>query len=351
MSNRINPERGGVSGPLQKSIMESAVGKLSSVSIIIHSPNALERLQVSLPFVLRALEAYPPGGEILVIGHSLPDAVRSDRVAGFPKVRWVNIPDHESFDASLRAGVKRASHDVMILLEADVQPDEGFISPLVRRLEDPRTFCVQSAVCDQHRKVDPFCLGRFAFRFGGLKRLRTSDLGRDGWFALCVTGGAAAYSRSRGESLGLWAPGATSWGALDLGIRAWRQGFETWLEPRSIVLRSDHPAGGVNTPPNEGKVIRQAHKLLTEWSHFPGPTLLLFGFPRLFGRLISRLIIGDFGYFLAIKHAFSHIGQVVRARSEMSRLSSFSGVLMHIRKENEGHTELERKRPGGCCNV
>lgn len=62
MSNRINPERGGVSGPLQKSIMESAVGKLSSVSIIIHSPNALERLQVSLPFVLRALEAYPPGG-------------------------------------------------------------------------------------------------------------------------------------------------------------------------------------------------------------------------------------------------------------------------------------------------
>lgn len=327
------------------------MGNLSSVSIIIHCLNAVERLQVSLPFVLKALEAYPPGGEILVIGNGSPDAVQSDGQAAFPNVRWLNLPDHESFGATLRAGAKRASHDVIILLEDDVQPDEGFISPLVKRLDDPRVFCVQSAVCDQHRKVDPFCFGRFAFRFGGLHRLRTPDLGKDGWFALCVTGGAVAFSRSRGEALGLWAPGSIAWGALDVGLRAWRQGFEAWLEPRSIVLRSDLPAGGVKTPSKDGKAIRQAYKLMTEWSHFPVPALLLFGFPRLLGRLISRLLIGDFGYFQAIKYAFSHIDQIVRRRREMSTLASFSAVLMQIRKENEGHTELERKRPGGCCNV
>ncbi len=325
------------------------------VSLIIPNFNGAKLLKENLPTVCAALLAYPGGGEVIVVDDGSSDASLDVLKKEFPEVQCVVHPENRGFSEAIHSGVQAATEEFLVLLNSDVQPEPHFIAPLVARLQDPNVFAVQSAIRVDQPEPHPYCLSRYAFRFGALKRLPTPDLGLEGWKCLYASGGSMAVSRSKFQALGGFLPLLKPfyWEDFDLGLRAWRRGWETWLEPRSLVLHQEK--GSIRDHVKKRKIrwALQRNKLLAEWIHYPALSLLLTAPPRILIRLVLRMISGDLGYVSALGSALSKLPEVLRIRREISETAtmSFKTVLRTIEEENAGHTELDIKRSGGCCGV
>lgn len=325
------------------------------VSLIIPNYNGAKLLRENLPTVIAALSAYTGGGELIVVDDGSSDQSLEVLNTEFPEVQCVVHPENRGFSEAIHSGVQAATHEFLILLNSDVQPEPDFIAPLVARLQHTDVFAVQSAIRVDQPEPHPYCLSRYVFRLGALKRLPTPDLGREGWMCLYASGGSMAVSRSKFLSLGGFLPLLKPfyWEDFDLGLRAWRRGWETWLEPRSLVLHQEK--GSIRDHVKKRKIrwALQRNKLLAEWIHYPGLSLLITAPPRILIRLLFRLISGDVGYVSALMSALSKLPEVVTIRREISTHArmSFRAVLRTIDDENAGHTELDRKNSRGCCGV
>ncbi len=325
------------------------------VTLIIPNYNGAKLLKENLPTVRAALSAYPGGGHLIVVDDGSSDESLEVLASEFPDVERVVHAENQGFSEAIHSGVRAATDEVLILLNSDVQPEPDFIAPLVERLKHPDVFAVQSAIRVDQPEAHPYCLSRYLFRLGALKRLPTPDLGREGWMCLYASGGSMAVSRSKFLALGGFLPLLKPfyWEDFDLGVRAWRRGWETWLEPRSLVLHQEK--GSIRDHVKKRKIrwALQRNKLLAEWIHYPSLSLCLTAPPRIGVRLIFRLVSGDIGYLSALASALSKLPEVLRIRREItaSAAMGFKAVLRTITDENAGHTELDRKGPGGCCGV
>lgn len=325
------------------------------VSLIIPNFNGAKLLKENLPTVQAALLAYPGGGRLIVVDDGSSDESLEVLRTLFPDVECVVHPENRGFSEAIHSGVQAATDEVLILLNSDVQPEPDFIAPLVARLQDDHVFAVQSAIRVDQPETHPYCLSRYAFRLGALKRLPTPDLGREGWMCLYASGGSMAVSRSKflqlGGFLSLLKP--FYWEDFDLGLRAWRRGWETWLEPQSLVLHQEK--GSIRDHVKKRKIrwALQRNKLLAEWIHYPAWSLLLTAPARILIRLLLKLISGDVGYASALGSALSKLPEVLKIRRDIALTASmsFTGVLQTIEDENAAHTELDRKSSGGCCGV
>ena len=325
------------------------------VSLIIPNFNGAQLLRENLPTVRSALLAYPGGGQVIVVDDGSTDASLDVLKNEFPDVHCVIHPENRGFSEAIHSGVQAATDEVLILLNSDVQPEPDFIAPLVARLEGENVFAVQSAIRVDQPAPHPYCLSRYVFRLGALKRLPTPDLGLEGWLCLYASGGSMAVSREKFLALGGFLPLLKPfyWEDFDLGVRAWRRGWETWLEPRSLVLHQEK--GSIRDHVKKRKIrwALQRNKLLAEWIHYPALSLLLTALPRILIRLLLRLLSGDVGYVSALLSALSKWREVLRIRREIREAAkmNFKTVLRTIEEENAGHTELEPPRSGGCCGV
>lgn len=325
------------------------------VSLIIPNFNGAQLLRENLPTVRSALLAYPGGGRVIVVDDGSTDASLDVLKNEFPDVHCVIHAENRGFSEAIHSGVHAATDDVLILLNSDVQPEPDFIAPLVARLERANVFAVQSAIRVDQPAPHPYCLSRYVFRLGALKRLPTPDLGLEGWLCLYASGGSMAVSREKFLALGGFLPLLKPfyWEDFDLGVRAWRRGWETWLEPRSLVLHQEK--GSIRDHVKKRKIrwALQRNKLLAEWIHYPALSLLLTAPPRILIRLLLRILSGDVGYVSALLSALSKWREVLRIRREIREAAkmNFKTVLRTIEEENAGHTELEPPRSGGCCGV
>lgn len=325
------------------------------ISLIIPNFNGAKLLRENLPTVHVALSAYSGGGQLIVVDDGSTDESLEVLKQEFPDVHCVVHPENRGFSEAIYSGVKAAAEEILILLNSDVQPEPDFIAPLVARLQDANVFAVQSAIRVDQPEPHPYCLSRYVFRFGALKRLPTPDLGLEGWKCLYASGGSMAVSRSKFLALGGFLPLLKPfyWEDFDLGVRAWRRGWETWLEPRSLVLHQEK--GSIRDHVKKRKIrwALQRNKLLAEWIHYPAMSLFLTAPPRILIRLFLRMVSGDLGYVSALGSALSQLPEVLRVRREIRQAATvpFKSVIQAIEEENAQHTELDTKRSGGCCGV
>ena len=211
---------------------------LPPVNIIIPNFNGAALLESNLPGVLDALAAYPGGGTVVVVDDGSSDPSCAVLELKFPQVQLIRHPVNLGFAEAIHSGVRAAATDALIFLNSDVAPESGFIEPLIRRLLDDGVFSVQSAIRVETGVIHPYCLARFQLRWGALKRLATPDLGRQPWYGLYASGGSMAVDKAKFNELGGFLPifKPFYWEDFDLGVRAWRRGWRTLLEPASVVL-------------------------------------------------------------------------------------------------------------------
>ncbi len=213
-------------------------------SIIILTWDGLPLLKDDLPSVIAAVEFDGQEHEILVVDNGSQDGTVEYLREHFPSVRVLCLDRNYGFSEGNNRGVKAALHDIVILLNNDMQVDLGFIRPLLAGFEAEEVFAVSCQVFfqDQSRRREETGNTRARWDRGFLDPYHDQVLDGDSAHpyrpVLWGGGGSCAFDREKFLALGgfdgLFHP--FYYEDTDLSYQAWKQGWKVLFAPRSAVI-------------------------------------------------------------------------------------------------------------------
>lgn len=210
------------------------------VSIVILNWNGLDFLKICIPSVVKAIDFYRNGCEIIVVDNGSTDGSVNYIKNNFPQIRIIALKENFHFAKAMNIGIKEAKGDIVIGLNNDVIVEENFIAPLVSYFsQDGNIFAVAAKMLLWDRKTLNFGRAVGKFKFGIFRRVfQQPSLSTN---TLYACGGAFAVDKNKFLELGGFDEDMiVYWEDLDLCYRAWKQGYKTIYEPRSIIYHKFH---------------------------------------------------------------------------------------------------------------
>lgn len=254
-----------------------------------------------LPAVLK----HAQGAEIVVADDaSSDDSVELIREK-FPNVRLVANTIRQGFAGNVNSGVAAARGDIVVLFNTDVEPEKGFLAPLLKHFNDPKVFaagCLEKSydpggVVLRGRGEARWRRGFFVHWRGEVNRPDTA------W----VSGGSGAFRRAIWNKLGgmdiLYNP--FYWEDIDMSYRALKAGYRLVFEPKSVVGHF-HEEGKIKSEftPQDVKRIAYRNQFTFIWKNLSDPKEIIVHCFLTPVRLLRAIISGDFlmlqGYLLAL---------------------------------------------------
>lgn len=291
--------------------------KSLSVSIVIPNWNGVYLMEKHLKNVI----ACSPDAEIVVADDMSTDGSVEYLRKNFPTVIVVERSKREGFAANVNAGVAAASGDIVILVNTDVEPEKGFLKPLLHHFENPKMFAVG-------------CLEKSAENGGIVLRGRGLAKWEKGYFihskgevegtsTAWVSGGSGAFRRSLWNELGgmdtLYNP--FYWEDIDLSYRARKAGWEIVFEKKSIVHHY-HEEGKIKREftPIDVKRIVYRNQFIFIWKNVSDIKILLAHSIWTPVRLTQAILKGDFVMIQGYIAALSRLPQIFQKRRTQSVL-------------------------------
>lgn len=184
---------------------------------------------------LQAVIDASPGAQIVVSDDMSSDGSVVYLQKNFPQITVVTSTKRHGFAGNVNAGVSRATGDIVILLNTDVEPETGYLEPLLSHFNNPDVFAV-GCLEKSWENGKPILRGRgLAHWYRGffIHSRGEVDKTNTAW----VSGGSGAFRRLMWNQLGgmdtLYNP--FYWEDIDLSYRARKAGCKTLFEPKSIV--------------------------------------------------------------------------------------------------------------------
>jgi len=203
-----------------------------SVSIVIPNWNGADLLKKHLPAVIKNSN----GAHIIVVDDCSTDGSVSYLEERFPQVAVIKKEKHEGFASAVNAGVQAAETDNIVLLNTDIEPEKGYLEPLLSHFSDPSVFAVgcmdksmeSGKIVLRGRGIGWWEKGFYYHRRGEVTKSDTA------W----VSGGSGAFRRSMWNDLGGMDPlfNPFYWEDIDLSYRARKAGWKLLFEAESVVL-------------------------------------------------------------------------------------------------------------------
>ncbi len=249
----------------------------SGVSIIIPTWNGIALLERFLPSVTVAADAYTRQSsgpvEILIVDDGSTDETCSwlAREISDLRIRVLKNEKNLGFAKTCNRGAKEASHNLVFLLNNDVELDPGSIAPLVENFDDPEVFAAHCRVIELEsgEECGTGKIGGFARGFLRVHQSyipRADDEPRGPLYSIFAGGGSAMFDRERFLHLGgfeeLLSP--FYWEDVELSYRAWKRGFKILYEPRSVARhRVSSTIGRLKR--SRVRMIERRNRLLLHW--------------------------------------------------------------------------------------
>ncbi len=212
------------------------------ISVVIPSRNGKQLLA-------RLLPAIDGAAEIIVVDNGSDDGTADWLAAEWPEVSVALSRAPLSFAAAVNIGIGRALYSHVCLLNNDMVPEPGFLSELRQAFDEvPNLFCSTAQIFfpEGKRREET---GKTAFRHLVSDR-KTTEFpvhcieplpGEDLTWVPYGSGGCSLYDWAKLKALGgideIYQPAYVE--DLDIGIRAWRQGWPTVLCSNAKTLH-DH---------------------------------------------------------------------------------------------------------------
>ncbi len=272
-----------------------------SVSIVIPNWNGVYLMEKHLKGVLAAA----PTAEIIIADDMSSDGSIEYIHKNFPGVIVVEGKKREGFAANVNRGVLKATGDVVILLNTDVEPEKGFLQPLLSHFDDQNVFAVgcleksweNGKTILRGRGLAHWYRGFYVHTRGEVNASDTA------W----VSGGSGAFRRTMWNTLGgmdtLYNP--FYWEDIDLSYRARKAGWKIIFEPKSVVGHY-HEEGKIKREYTASDVQRISYRnqFIFIWKNVSDRQILLANIFWTPIRLVQALLRKDFlmiqGYILAV---------------------------------------------------
>jgi GT2 family glycosyltransferase len=279
------------------------------LSIIIPNYNGEDLLKKNLPKVLDEVNSYKElEAEIIVVDDSSTDSSVEylDKISKLNNnLKFLVNKKNKGFSSTVNKGVRESNGDIVLLLNTDVYPEKGFLTPLLKHFDDKNVFAVGcldksiegEKVIERGRGLGEWKKGLLIHRRGDVNKNNT----------LWVSGGSGAFKRSIWDQLEgfneLYNP--FYWEDIDLSYRALKSGYKVLFEPKSVVFH-EHSKGAIKSKYSEDqiKTISYRNQFVFTWENATDYSLQILHVIFIPYHLIKALFRGDLpflkGFFSAL---------------------------------------------------
>ena len=303
----------------------------TAASIVIPNWNGKDLLQKYLPSVVEALAANP-ANEIVVVDNGSTDGSAEFVRSAFPQATVLALPVNLGFGGGSNAGVRAARNDVVVLLNSDMRVAPDFLAPLLEGFADAGVFAVSCQIFlgDPRRVREETGLTQGWWQDGCLRVRHRADPAVDDLYP-CFYGGGGSCAFDRAKFLelggfdGLFAPFYLE--DTDLGFRAWKRGWKTLYQPRSVVYHEHR--GTIRKRFGEERIeaVLKKNYLLFAWKNIHEWRRLCEHFLFVWAGAVLAVIFGDVPLrpnLAALGRAFRQLPGAARSRWRARSLARFS---------------------------
>ncbi len=290
-----------------------------NVSVVIPTYNGKSLLEKHLQDVFLALDK---GDEVVVVDDASTDDTISFLKKEYPQVVIVTHHKNMRFAQSCNDGVKKAKHDICILLNNDVSPKKDFKDVLIKHLEDKNVFAVGCLEENNEGVISGRALGKFSR--GMLIHRRALDQSKSS--TLWASGGSMAFAKSIWESIGgmdtLYAP--AYWEDIDLSYRALKLGYDVLFESKSRVFHQHETTNSSALGKTNLLVASYRNMFLFYWKNITSDSLLFLHFLWLPYHLTIGAVKTNGLLLKGFIEALSYITVVDSKRKQLKKLWKLS---------------------------
>ena len=283
----------------------------NKISVIIPNYNGKDLLAKNLPKVISMC----PGCQIIVVDDASQDGSQDFVKNKFKNITLVKMPKNVGFANAIAEGVKKAKHDLILLLNSDVAPQNNFLKPAVahfNKSNSEKLFAV--ALCDQSHednKVITRGRGGASFEKGFVNHFPMPvQKGQTLW----VSGGSGLFDKKKFLELGgfdnVFVP--FYWEDIDLSFRAWRAGFTCIFEPASKVDHF-HREGAIlkQKSPFFIKTVSYKNQFIFVWKNISDYLLVAQHILWLPYHFTKALLTLDIAFFTGFLWAISYLPRLI----------------------------------------
>ncbi len=278
------------------------------LSIVIPNYNGAKLLRKNLPKIIEAAK----NAEIIVVDDASSDNSRSIVREFSDKIILIKKDVNQGFARACNDGVKRATGEIVVLLNNDVTPEKNFLSFLKTHFKDPLVFSVGSAEITGETTRGK-AVGEFKRGFLVHSEAKNSKPG----FTLWSFGASAAYDKKKWNQLGgmdsMFRP--AYWEDIDICWRAWKKGWKVMFEPMSRV-HHDPESTNLNVFGRARmKTMSYKNQILFVWKNIEDLKLLLAHLVWLPIHIISSLFTGDGAFLHGLFNAVVQLPEALHKRN------------------------------------
>lgn len=246
-----------------------------SIHILVLNYQRRDLLEECLPSVWEACKAASVPCRLSVVDNASQDDSETWLKENLPDVGWIPCPKNLIL-MSYNPVVAALGEEAMLLLNNDIKVEKNFIAPLWECLKgDPNRFCASPKHLDFQGAYNGG-MNRFGFRLslpwaGPFYResVPERDLARETLFT-----GNGLFDRAKFLALGgfdtLYAP--MGWEDADLCTRAWRRGWNSFYEPRSVIYHKSSASISKSFQEGERQKLGFRNAVLWFFANFSAPT-------------------------------------------------------------------------------
>ncbi|MBU1071085.1 glycosyltransferase family 2 protein [Patescibacteria group bacterium] len=239
--------------------------KKLSLDLVIPSYNAKYLLEENLPKVIK----YSPEiNKIIVVDDGGSDDTKKYLKQNIKNSVYLKNNNNLGFPKSVNKGFKASKADLVLLLNNDVYSTKPYLDKAIKHFQDPNIFAVTLNEKNSSWPKVAWKNGKFQYTQGKNK----TKPRHTPW----ASGGSAIFKKSIWDKLGglneIYSPGY--WEDIDIGWRAWKQGYKIIWEPNSKVIHQ-HQSSFNKLNQNWLNLIKQRNELLFIWQNFSNPKFIL----------------------------------------------------------------------------
>jgi len=238
------------------------------ISVIITNWNGFNIINKSLEVIL---QNSPEADEFIFIDDGSTDQsvsyVKSLQKT-HPKLKLISQKKNRGFIHSSNKAVSQASGDLIVLLNNDIFPKNGYIKNSLPHFKDPLVFGV--GFCESNNPNYP----RFFWKSGYIQYEPVPNPPK-AHITAWLSGGSSIIRKKYFDKLKGFDPVYAPFYSedLDLGYRAWKSGYKLIWEPKSIV-EHHHGTTISKLPKRLVNYVKERNRLLTVYRNITDPKLL-----------------------------------------------------------------------------
>jgi GT2 family glycosyltransferase len=294
--------------------------RIDRLRILVLNFNGRMLMEQCLPSVVRAAQAAPIPTQVTVVDNASTDDSLTWLGREWPQV-GITCRTNRGL-ASFNPVLADCDEPAVLLLNNDVRLEENALAPLIQALQsDPNAFFAAPKCWGENRSLYEGLRTRVRMRFG-LVQGRCRVPGHQRWIEqpdlTAAAGPALLVDREKFLALGgyddLFLPGRIE--DLDLGFRGWMAGWHGVYEPRAEAWHVGFASFGPAFGPGGNQRLAWRNTLIFTWKNVAGRRLYqhLAWLPARIGQAI---LLGRFGFLLALLGAVVRLPQVLEARRQL----------------------------------